>query len=186
MLASRGCDVRRQRASPLPGWSSEGTPLTINAPVASGSSHGREHRVGVCGCPNAIDGVFQGSVDETRIWNTARSAAQIHASYGENHHGDRAGRPVGHEREHRRHDGGLGWREQRIPGRIAYVGTGFTGPTKRCTCGRLRDDRSRDAGYERHGVCHGDVERRERRRGHQPLPMAEERSWTSRAPRTLP
>ena len=32
---------------------------------------------------NAIDGVFQGSIDEARIWNSARSAAQIHASFGD-------------------------------------------------------------------------------------------------------
>ena len=53
----------------------EGSPLTINRPVASGSS--QVVNIGSASImTNAIDGVFQGSIDEARIWNSARSAAQ--------------------------------------------------------------------------------------------------------------
>ena len=125
------------------------------------------------------EGFFQGQMDEVRIWNVARTPAQIAAAYqleipsatgllGRYSMNEGLGTAVGDSSGTPQNGttvGGPTW----VQGYTFQVGT-----PERPAGGRLRDDQPGFAAHQRHPVGDGDEPRPEQRPGQLQLPVVEE------------
>ena len=180
-LAPRRRHLRRQHvARPTSMACSDGTIVDAGTPRFDSLAHAAiATSLDDAALSRCLKGFFQGQMDEARIWNVARTPAQIAAAYQleiPNATG-LLGRYVMNE--------GLGTAVGDSSG-TAQNGTTVGGPSwvqgypfqvghpQRPAGGRLRDDRPGFAAHQRHLVGDGDEPRPEQRPGQLQLPVVEE------------
>ncbi len=158
----------------------DGTSPGINQPPRSDSAH--KVGIGVAyqspTASNAPLGAFAGQLDEVRIWNVARTQAQIQSAMGSEITTGQAGLlgRWGLNEGFWLNAGGTGTTVSGtlVNGPTWVAGTTFTPPNTAPVVDSV-DDRARHAADERHALRLGDLARRREQPRHLRLPVDEER-----------